>query len=149
MPFVIDVDKISKTPGAYTSSDGTTQCVALVQLALPTAGSSNPPNTSLWRRGIKVQTAAPSAIMKGTVIATFTPAGLYPSGSEGQRHAAVYLSHDPNGINVIDQWANKTTPSERVLKFLGPEQPRSVNYGDHYYVVELTIVNEDATKTTN
>ena len=146
MSFVIDVDKIKKEPGAYAGSWGT-QCVALVQLAQPTADSLNPPATSLWRRGIKVQTAAPNAIKKGTVIATFTLVGLYPSGSEGQRHAAVYLSHDPNGITVIDQWATKTTPSERVLTFGGPEKPRSVNHGDHYYVVELTLADTESVTT--
>lgn len=137
MPFVIDVDKINKTAGAYTGPFGT-QCVALVQLGPAAAGSVNPPGTSLWRKGIRVLTAALSEIKKGTVIATFTGAGTYPSASEGARHAAVYLSHDTNGIKVMDQWATKKTPSERTLTSVGIDKPRAVDKGDHYYVVELS-----------
>lgn len=142
MAFVMDADKIQKTPGAYTGPWGT-QCVALVQLGPPADGSQNPPATSQWRKGIRVATAAPDEIKKGTVIATFTPAGTYPTASEGARHAAVYLSHNTEGIKVIDQWASKTTPSERTLKFVGYDQPRAVDKGDHYYVVELTQASLD------
>src|SRR5688572_25418470 len=148
MPFIIDADKILLTPGAYTGPWGT-QCVALVQLGPPAAGSQNPPATSLWRKGIRVATAAPEEIKKGTVIATFTPAGLYPTGSEGARHAAVYLSHDTGGIKVIDQWIGKDAPSERTLTFVGYDKPRAVDKGDHYFVVELTAASLDGMTGTN
>ena len=141
MPFIIDVSKIKFEENAYKGDWGT-QCVALVQMGPPAGGSSNPPGTSQWRRGIRVATAAPDEIKKGTVIATFTPAGTYPNGAEGNRHAAVYVSHDSTEITVIDQWASdppKPTPSQRVLKFVGYDKPRAVDKGDHYFVVELTI----------
>ena len=137
MPYIIDADSIKKETEAYKGPWGT-QCVALVQLGPAAAGSSNPPATSTWRRGIRVMTAPYGSIKKGTVIATFTEAGLYPTGDEGARHAAVYLSHDSEGINVIDQWVGKAAPSERKLKFVGGDAKRAVDKGDHYYVVELT-----------
>ncbi len=141
MAYIIDVDKIQLTPGAYTGPWGT-QCVALGQLGPAAAGSSNPPGTSSWRRGISVKTAGPMVIARGTVIATFTPAGTYPTASEGSRHMAIYLSHDSFGITVIDQWATKSTPSQRVLSFQGGEPRRAVDKGDEYYVVELNIADE-------
>jgi hypothetical protein len=75
-----------------------------VQLGPPAEGSKNPPGTSKWRKGIQVKIADASSIKKGTVIATFTPGGTYPTASEGQRHAAIYLSHHSDGIKVLDQW---------------------------------------------
>lgn len=148
MPFIIDVDKIQKTAEAYKGPWGT-QCVALVQMATPAAGSQNPPGTSMWRQGIWVHGAGPGVISKGTVIATFTDAGLYPTGTEGSRHAAVYISHDVNGIKVIDQWVGKATPSERTLTFVGFDVPRAVDKGDHYYVVELTAAPLEGTTGIN
>lgn len=138
MPFIIDVSKIKYEANAY-SGDWGTQCVALVQMGPPAAGSSNPPGTSSWRRGISVKSAPANTIQKGTVIATFTPAGTYPNKAEGSRHAAVYISHDSKGITVIDQWDTKTTPSQRVLSFVGDDQPRAVDKGDQYFIVELTL----------
>lgn len=135
MPFIIDVDKIRKEPGAYSNQWGT-QCAALVQLGPPAKGSKTPPGTSKWRKGNRVKTGAPGTIKKGTVIATFTPGGTYPTKSEGNRHVGVYVNHDLHGIKIIDQWASKTTPSERTLKFVGDDKPRHVDKGDQYYIVE-------------
>lgn len=148
MPFIIDVEKIQLTPGAYTGPWGT-QCVALAQLGPPATGSQVPPGTSQWRRGISVKTAAPGVIAKGTVIATFTPAGMYPNKSEGNRHTAIYLSHDSFGIRVIDQWDTKSTPSERTLTFVGSDTPRAVDKGDHYYVVETSLAVETGSTSVN
>jgi len=140
MPFIIDVDKIKQTEDAYKGKWGT-QCVALVQMADAAGNGSNPPNTSMWRQGIQVHGAAPTAIAKGTVIATFIH-GIYPPADP--RHAAVYLSHDDKGIQVIDQWIGKPAPSNsRPLNFrsLPTDRPlglKDVDNGELYYVVELT-----------
>lgn len=144
MTYIIDVDKIDQTDNAYLSpiknkngeSIGT-QCVALVQAAPPAAGSSNPPNTSLWRPGLWVRGSANGTIKKGTVIATFLN-NIYPTTSP--RHAAVYLSHNEKGITVIDQWVGKPKPGNtRPLTYRGVDN-RSVDNGDLYYVVELTTL---------
>ena len=137
MPFIIDVDKLQYTADAYKGPWGT-QCVALAQMGPPATGSQVPPGTSQWRRGLRVANAAPGVIQKGTVIATFTAGGRYPNSSEGNRHTALYLSHDANGIKVIEQWIGKAIPSERTLAFVGFLEPRRVDKGDQYYVVELT-----------
>jgi hypothetical protein len=100
------------------------------------SGGKEVPATTRWRKGDKVKSAAPTAITPGTVIATFTPAGTYPTRSEGQRHAAIYVSHSDAGVTVIDQWEAKTTPSQRTLGYAGDDSPRNVNKGDYYYVVE-------------
>jgi len=136
MPFIIDVSKIVYQPGAYANAFGV-QCVALVTGAPVKKGSKRAPGTSQWRNGIKVKTASPSDIAEGTVIATFTSAGTYPTRSEGNRHAAVYVSHSENGIVVIDQWVSKPTASKRTLRYAGDDSARSVDKGDHYYVVEV------------
>jgi hypothetical protein len=143
MSFIIDVDQINYTTGAYTNAWGT-QCVALVQLATPAADSQNPPETTLWRKGYHIRSAPPGIFKRGTVIATFTPAGTYPTGTEGNRHAAIYLSHDSKGIKVIDQWhPGKPIPGQRTLEFTTDkfwwEAPRQVNKGDHFYVVEVDL----------
>ena len=138
MSFIIDVDKIQYTPGAYGGSN--TQCAALVQQGPMLNGGPHPPQQSLWRKGQHIKTSP--QLPRGTVIATFTPAGLYPSASEGNRHTAVYLYHDNKGIRVIDQWhPDKPTPGQRTLYFTTDQfwfdAPRVVNKGDHYYVVEV------------
>ena len=89
-------------------------------------------------KGPRVATAAPGVIQKGTVIATFTAGGLYPNSSDGKRHPALYLSHDANGIKVIDQWVGKAIPNQRTLTFVGFLEPRREDQGDQYYVVEIT-----------
>lgn len=148
MPFILDADHIDTSPGAYTSSSGNTECVALVQQAPAAAGSSNPPETGDWRRGLRVKTAGPGTIGKGTVIATFTPAGTYPTASQGQRHAAVYLTHTSSGITVLDQWNSQGCVKQRTLRYAGDEAPRNVNRGDQFYVVETSQSATTGTATS-
>jgi len=146
MGFLIDVDKIDKTPHAYDSvilKDGKTigtQCVALVQQGPAASGSTNPPSTRMWRQGVHVHGAQQGSIRKGTVIATFIE-GIYPVTDP--RHAAVYLSHDDTCIHVVDQWDGqpiaketrpltfKDLPSDRALAL------KDVDNGELYFVVEL------------
>ena len=136
MTYILDADKIDTSPGAYVSASGSTQCVALVQQGPVAAGSSHPPGTGDWRKGVRVKTAAAGTITKGTVIATFTSAGTYPSESEGNRHAAVYLSHSDKGIAIKDQWNALGCVKQRSLRYDGEGSSRNVNRGDEFYVVE-------------
>jgi hypothetical protein len=105
---------------------GTGQCVAYVQTA------AHAPLTHNWRAGIKVKTAALGTISKGTVIATMVD-GHYPNHSHGN-HAAIYLSHDSHGIQVIDQWVGQPV-HYRTIHYHGGHGNAS-NDGDMYYVVE-------------
>ena len=138
MTYFIDVEKIDQSDNAYISPlNGLTECVAMVQAAPATAGSSNPPKTTMWHPGVWVHGAARGDIKKGTVIATFLN-NIYPTSSP--RHAAVYLDHNEKGITVIDQWKSKIRPSNsRPLTYRGITN-RDVDNGDLYYVVELTTV---------
>lgn len=131
MPFVIDVDKVKlNQENAYVNPWGT-QCLALVQQAPLLIGTAVPLMKDM-RRGAHVKELAPSQIAKGTAIATFDENGRYPSTD---RHGCIYISHDANGITVIDQWVGKPYASQRVLKYLGSEK-RRVDDGDYYWVIE-------------
>ncbi len=137
MPFIIDVDKVKtgeENSNEYSNQWGA-QCAALVQQAKLKSGSLNHvPSTRSWKQGVKVQDVkASGAIEKGTVIATFDDKGKYPSSD---RHTAIYLSHDTDGITVIDQWASKPYASQRVLKFKNGKK-RNVNDGSYFWVVEV------------
>lgn len=131
MPFVIDVDKVKlNVENAYVNSWGT-QCLALVQQAPLFIGTAVPLMKDM-RQGVHVKELAPGEILKGTAIATFDENGKYPSTN---RHGAIYLSHDANGITVLDQWVGKPYASQRTLKYLGSET-RRVDDGDYYWVIE-------------
>ena len=152
MAFLIDVDKINKTPHAYDSvimKGGKTigtQCVALAQQGPAAAGSKNTPTTTMWRQGVHVHGAPQGSIKKGTVIATFIE-GIYPVTDP--RHTAVYLSHDDKCIHVIDQWDTQPVAQEnRPLTFRDLPNNRAlalddVNNGELYFVVELTAAAVD------
>ena len=100
------------------------QCVELVVKAC-----GAPPSSS-WSQGAKVKSSAP--LLRGTAIATFFN-GKYPNKATGN-HAAIYLSHGPQGIEVLDQWKSHD-PAERTIHYLpGDDDP--ANDGDFYYVVE-------------
>ena len=105
---------------------GTGECVAYVQAA------AMAPSTSQWAAGVKVKDAAQGLISRGTVIATMVD-GRYPNRSTGN-HAAIYLSHDDNGIRVLDQWRGHSV-SERVIRYKGGLGSPS-NDGDAFYVVQ-------------
>ena len=97
---------------------GTGQCVALVQ-----AYAKNPdtgalaPHTAEWTQGATVMSCGPDEIAHGTAIATFVN-GVYPNQDHGN-HAALYLSHDGNGIMVMDQWSTKADVSSRLIRPTG------------------------------
>lgn len=128
------------TPGRYVAdhplkwigkpSVGSGECVDLVRAA------TDAPQTKNWQRGVLVK--GNTAILSGTVIATFDSNGHYTG------HTAIYLGQDENGIQVIDQWNRRNPngnitsqhkPSQRTLYFNQPQRNR-VNQGESYYVVE-------------
>jgi hypothetical protein len=105
---------------------GTGQCVALVQ------ASSMIGNTSSWHAGIKVLGAGSGVIQKGTVIATMVD-GHYPNHSHGN-HAAIYLSHDHTGIQVLDQWLGHAASYRTIHDHGGVGSPS--NDASKFFVVE-------------
>ncbi len=105
---------------------GSGECVAYPQAA---AGA---PNTGNWTAGIKVHDAQPGTIERGTVIATMVN-GLYPNKPKGN-HAAIYLSQDATGIQVIDQWRGQPVHN-RTIRWRGGQGNPSDD-GDAFYVVE-------------
>jgi hypothetical protein len=107
-------------------SVGTGQCVAYVQAA------AHAPNTGHWHAGIRVKGANLGTIARGTVIATMVD-GHYPNHSHGN-HAAIYLSHDSSGIQVLDQWLGHPV-NYRTIHWHGGHGNAS-NDGDAFYVVE-------------
>lgn len=79
----------------------------------------------------------------GTAIATFDEQGRYINDTTGKSHAAIYLGQDPTGIQVLDQWVSRVpgqqerkvqTVHQRTVKF--QSQPKQVNDGRNYYVIE-------------
>ncbi len=119
MPYVCE--DLEKYRGRTVGSG---QCVALVQKA------AGVPHTSTWTAGERVKGAG--IIRAGTAIATFFD-GVYPNKSSGN-HAALYISHDGNGIRVLDQWTSHAA-SERTIRYKpGDEDPS--NDGDRYFVID-------------
>lgn len=103
---------------------GTGQCVALVQVVC------GAPLTHGWKRGALVKGAA---VIAGSAIATFDPDGTYGNHTDGRSHAAIYLSQDAQGINVIDQWL--TQPAHQ-RKIVFDDTRLDVNNGTKFYVIE-------------
>lgn len=99
------------------------QCVSYVKVVC-----AQLPATALWKKGAPVKNNA--KIAAGTVIATFNATGRY----EG--HAAIYVSQNPTGVTVYDQYVTGAAPKSvgpRVLRW--GANGRS-NNGDNFYVVE-------------
>ena len=86
---------------------GNGHCVSFIKQC------SNAPFTGLWQAGEKVLSLASNSIKPGSIIATFKN-GKYPNISG--YHAAIYISHDENGIWVWDQWVGKTVHKRLIRK---------------------------------
>jgi hypothetical protein len=130
VPYVYaNVDSLVTTPPKKNVGSG--QCVALIE-----AFTNVPrPAKDFWKAGAAVRGNA--ALAKGTAIATFT-AGRYPSNAAGN-HAAFYLSQDPTGIWVVDQYASSNGIHKRHLRFKGKSASGFVdpsNNGDAFSVIE-------------
>lgn len=110
---------------SYVNGNGNHECVTFVQ------SSAAAPNTGLWRAGTKVLDAKPGTLLKGTAIATFE-GGKYPVTN---RHAAIYITHDANGIWVYDQWNSQGMVKKRYIR-KKPIIDISVNNASRYYVIQ-------------
>jgi hypothetical protein len=73
-------------------------------------------------------------VSRGTAIATFVN-GRYPTDDLG-KHAAIYLSHDKNGIEVLDQWNAQGMVKKRTIRAHKPEGTRRSNVAEFFYVIE-------------
>jgi hypothetical protein len=111
----------------YVNAKGKTECVEFVRQV------TSAPKSDLWRREISVKDAKLGEILRGTTIATFDDNGKYPTDGLG-KHAAIFLSKSPAGIQVLDQWDSQHEVLPRTIKFSHPGK-RS-NNGDTFYVVE-------------
>lgn len=113
----------------FVNKNGNTECVEFVQQA------TGAPSTLAWRKGVKVKGASHGAIARGTAIAMFDENGSYPTDVEGRR-AAIYLSHEQQGIKVLDQWNSQGEVQMRTILFNRPKGTKRSNDGDTYYVIE-------------
>lgn len=114
-------------------SHGNGQCVRLVQIAC------GAPHTSMWTAGPKVSEL--DCIPKGTAIATFYK-GKYQNAATGN-HAAIYLSHNGEGIQVIDQWSGRPAGKRTIAWRKGRGSPS--NDGDAFsIIVSVKSTNDTA-----
>ena len=127
MPFVAH-KKIRIERDAYLFK-GNSTCAALVQQTTAVGKAKG------WRAGIRVKDAPPGSLEKYTAIATFDEKGRYANRPSGN-HAALYITHDSAGITVLDQWNEKSTPSQRMIRFRGKAAGDPSNNGDFFHVIE-------------
>jgi hypothetical protein len=104
---------------------GNGHCVAFVKEVF------GAPPTASWLEGQRVRGADLPA---GTPIATFQE-GRYWNKTDGNSHAAIYLSQDAGGIRVIDQWKGRPV-GERTIRFRSGETTAN-NDGDAYSVINF------------
>lgn len=100
------------------------QCVSLVRSV------TGAPHSFAWQKGDPVRGAD---IPKGTAIATFDEDGTYGNHVDGRSHAAIYVSQDDSGLNVMDQWAGQPAHYRKIWFRGGSEAPH--NDGDAFSVV--------------
>ena len=113
---------------AYKNASGKTECAYFVQQV------TNAPSTTAWKVGKNVLEASPGTIPRGTAIATFVN-GQYPNDDLG-KHAAIYLSHDKNEIQVLDQWNSQHMVKQRPIRANKPAGTRRSNVAEDFYVIE-------------
>jgi len=132
----------TKSGAAFIASDyaqyvgrsvGSGQCVALVQAANPSIGS-----TRNWQCGVPVQ--GNSDLRPGTIIATFDGSDRYANTLDGRSHAAIYLGQNDRGIQVMDQWAGNTAAA-RTIPWTNP-RGIIANTGKAFHVVRSSLSDE-------
>lgn len=113
----------------YVNAQGNTECVEFVRQVtglLPTPH---------WKPGTKISQATMGSIARGTAIATFVD-GKYPTDHLG-KHAAIYLSHDKNSIQVLDQWNKQGKVEKRQIRFNNNRSGATrSDEGNWFYVIE-------------
>ena len=113
----------------FANAKGNTECVEFVRQA------TDVPESPKWIRGRLVRSFKPGELKRGTAIATFDDNGKYPTDALG-RHAAIYLGHGSEGIEVLDQWNAQGEVLKRPIRFNRPEKTKRSNDGDTFYVIE-------------
>jgi hypothetical protein len=114
---------------AYTVPGATgTQCVSFLKAAIPALSGKT---TKMWIKGDDVKQGI--SLDEGTAIATFVN-GAYPQNATG--HAAVYLSQNDAGIQVLDQWATQGKVLERTIRWVPLKPGDIVNDANAFSVVE-------------
>jgi hypothetical protein len=113
----------------FTNEKGNTECVEFVRQATDAGG------TPKWIRGRSVKSFKAGELARGTAIATFDDQGKYPTDALG-KHAAIYLSHKSEGIEVLDQWNAQGEVLKRTIRFHRPPGTKRSNDGDTFYVIE-------------
>lgn len=113
----------------YVNDKGNTECVVFVQQV------TDAPGTDKWVRGRLVKALTSDEAERGTAIATFDSDGKYPTDTLG-KHAAIYLSHDNTGIQVLDQWKSQGEVKQRLIRFNRAADTKRSNNGDVFYVIE-------------
>jgi hypothetical protein len=130
MAYTLTIDETSVFgKGKFKNVKGNTECVVFVQKA------TGVPETPKWTRGRRVKSFKQDELARGTAIATFDEKGKYPTDKLG-KHAAVYLSHDNKGIQVLDQWNDLGEVKQRLIRFNRPAGTKRSNDGDTFYVIE-------------
>lgn len=112
---------------------GTGQCVDFVKQL------TGAPQTALWKRGAMVKGIS---LLPGTAIATFDPpseahpAGKYANDTSGKSHAAVYLSQDATGLQVLDQWSGQPVHHRTIRFQTETDAIHAANNGNSFFVIE-------------
>ncbi len=108
-------DHIAPNPKNWAGKplEGNGECVTLVKKAANiTAGTKN------WKKGAVVKGAS---LKEGTAIATFVN-GKYTG------HAALYLGQNAEGIQVVDQWAERKSKEGKVVRPAQPPHTRTIKW---------------------
>lgn len=113
----------------FVNVKGHSECVEFIRQA------TDAPETARWVRGRLVKSFKPGELPRGTAIATFDDKGKYPADALG-RHAAIYLSHSNDGIEVLDQWNSQGEVLNRTIRFHQPPGTKRSNDADTFYVIE-------------
>lgn len=105
------------------------ECVSLVKKMY--IGSGSMPTKSSWKKGVQVK--GNTNMVPGMAIATFNPKASKPECW----HAAIYVSHDENGIMVWDQYCRGPTahpPKQHQLLWKNDGHPHVA--GDNFFVID-------------
>lgn len=130
MPFKLLIDENTVFgKRKYLNAKGNTECVEFVRMV------TSAPHTLKWLRGRQVKSFKEGELIRGTAIATFDDKGRYPTDKLGM-HAAIYLSHTNEGIQVLDQWTRQGEVKPRMIRFNRPDGTSRSDDGDTFYVVE-------------
>ena len=105
-----------------------TQCVSFLKATIPALSGKT---TLMWIKGDDVTKG--TDLDSGTAIATFVN-GKYPQS--GARHAAVYLSQNEVGIQVLDQWATQGKVLKRTIRWTPLKQGDIVNDANAFSVIK-------------